>query len=137
MMNEHNLVGAIIMMHPLMWEAHADKAGVIGEITRADIARDDFYVTYGGKQDHLHSADAMLILKPPEAIYDYLHDHAMTLSVDDFKNLKNIALLLDYGTGKHHRKAMELVQQNLSIQFAATHSLDEVLSLQQSRGLKR
>jgi hypothetical protein len=120
-----------------MWEANADKAGVIGEIIRADIARDDFYVNYGSQQDHLHSADAMLILKPPETIYDYMHDHAVTLSVQDFKDLKSIALLLDHGSPRHIRTAMELVQKNESIHFAATNSMDDVLGMQQSRGLKR
>jgi hypothetical protein len=124
-------------MHPQMWEDHADKAGVIGEITKADISRDDFFVSYGGKQDHLHSADAILMLKPPEAIYDYLHQHAIDLTPQDFKDLKSIALLLDHGSERHKRTAMELVQKNDSLHFKATNKLEDLLGLQQSRSLKR
>lgn len=106
MINDNDLKGAIVMVHPLMWENHADKAWVIGEITKVDISRDDFFVSYRGKQDHLHSSDAILILKPPEAIYNYLHQHAIDLTPQDFKDLKSTALLLDHGLERHKRAAM-------------------------------
>ncbi|WEA00763.1 hypothetical protein [Mucilaginibacter sp. SJ] len=138
MIDEQNLKGTVVMLHPEMWEAHADKEGVIGEIVKADLARDDFYVKYGeGTESRLHSADALMILRESDDIYEYLQNHSVDISPYDFKDLKTIALLVDRGTAKQIRTAMELVQKNENIRGASVSPLDKIIGLQQNKGLDR
>ncbi|GAA3989442.1 hypothetical protein [Mucilaginibacter dorajii] len=138
MIDEQNLKGTVVMLHPEMWEAHADKEGVIGEIVKADLVRDDFYVKYGGRaESRLHSADALMVLKEPDEIYEYLQNHAADISPYDFKDLKTIARLTDRGTVKQMRTAMELVEKNENIREASVTPLDKIIGLQQSKGLDR
>jgi hypothetical protein len=61
-----------------------------------------------------------------------MHQNALKLSVDDFMNLKNIALLLDYGTPKDQRRAMEIAQKNPWVLSAALISLEESLGINQA-----
>ncbi|XHR97325.1 hypothetical protein ACFJIV_12105 [Mucilaginibacter sp. UC70_90] len=137
MIRDDDLNGAVVMMNPRMWARHADEAGVIGLITKADIARDDFFVDYGGEKEHWHGADALLMFRKPGEIYDLLRDKPHTLAVDDFKALKNIALLLDYGTVIHQHRAMELVAMNEHIRDAATIRLDNLLNRDREQGPER
>jgi hypothetical protein len=138
MIDKKNLKGTVVMLHPEMWEAHADKEGVIGEIVKADPARDDFYVKYGGgNESRLHSADALMVLRKPDEIYEYLQNHSADISPYDFKDLKTIALLTDRGTAKQMRTAMELVEKNENIRDASVTPLDKILGLQQNKGLDR
>jgi hypothetical protein len=137
MIDEQNLKGTVAMMHPEMWEAHADREGVIGEIVKADPARDNFYVSYGGPEPRLHSADALMVLREPDEIYEYLQNHSAEISPYDFKDLKTIALLVDRGTVKQMRTAMELVEKNENIRDASVVPLDKILGLQQNKGVGR
>jgi hypothetical protein len=93
-----------------------------------------------GFEDHrlgLYSSDALLALKRPEDIYEYLRQNSAHISVDDFKDLKNIAFLLDLGAQNYVLTAFELVQKNNNIRDAATVGLDQLLSINQQRGPKR
>ncbi|MBB6107840.1 hypothetical protein SAMN05421821_101247 [Mucilaginibacter lappiensis] len=126
-----------LMVHPDLKDDPANKQGEIGFITAAILNMDEFYVGFDDHQVGLYSADALLTFKEPGNIYDFMHQNALTLSVDDFKDLKNIALLLDHGTEKHIRTAMELVKKNDAIRDAATIGLDQRLGISQNRGLKR
>ncbi|HTI58953.1 hypothetical protein [Mucilaginibacter sp.] len=126
-----------LLVHPELKDDPVNKQGQIGFVTAAILNTDEFYIGFDDFEVGFYSADALLVLKPPGDIYDLLHHNALTLSVDDFKDLKNIALLLDHGTEKHVRKAMELVQKNDGIRIAATIGLDQLLGISQNRGLKR
>lgn len=126
-----------LLVHPDLKDDPVNKQGEIGFITAAILNTDEFYVGFDDYEVGFYSADALLTFKEPGDIYDFMHQNALTLSVDDFKDLKNIALLLDHGTEKHIRTAMELVQKNDSIRDAATIGLDQLLGLSQSKGLKR
>lgn len=126
-----------LLVHPELKDDPVNKQGQIGFVTAAILNTDEFYIGFDDFEVGLYSADALLVLKPPGDIYDLLHHNALTLSVDDFKDLKNIALLLDHGTEKHVRTAMELVQKNDGIRNAAMIGLDQLLGISQDRGLKR
>lgn len=126
-----------LMVNPELKDDPVNKQGEIGFITAAILNTDEFYVGFDDYQVGFYSADALLTFKEPGVIYDVMHEKALTLSVDDFKDLKNIALLLDHGTEKHIRTAMELVQKNNGIREAATIGLDQFLGLDQTRSLKR
>jgi|GEM_PF-5666980 len=136
-MTGQELTGKPVMLRPDLWDRHAGPAGVIGKITRADIDRDDFFVDYGGSREQLHSADALLVLKDTGDIYDHLHQQAHKLSPDDFRNLKSVALLLDYGTDKHLLTALALVRDHPDIHFAAAERLDQVPGIMQQKNQRR
>lgn len=121
-----------VLVNSLLTDDPIYRQGEIGVITAAILNTDEFFVGFDDSQVGLYSADALLMLKQPESIYEYMHENALKLSVDDFKNLKNIALLLDYGTPQEHRTAMEIARKNLGVQLAALVSLEESLGLNQS-----
>jgi hypothetical protein len=125
-----------LLVHPDLNDP-VHKQGEIGFLTAAIVNTDEFYVGFDDHQVGFYGADALLTFKEPGDIYDYLHQNALTLSVDDFKDLKNIALLLDHGTEKHIRTAMELVKKNGSIRDAVTIGLNQFLGIDQARGMKR
>ena len=126
-----------LLVHPDLKDDPMNKQGEIGFITAAILNTDEFYVGFDDHEVGFYSADALLTFKEPGNIYDFMHKNALTLSVDDFKDLKNIALLLDHGTEKHIRTAMELVKKNDSIRGAVTIGLDRFLGIDQARGVKR
>ena len=121
-----------VLVNPRLTEDPVFRQGQVGVITAAILNTDEFIVGFDDSQVGLYSANALLLLKQPESIYEYMHQNAPSLSVDDFKALKNIALLLDYGTKSYMRTAMELVQKNENILDAATTGLDEFIGLNQS-----
>jgi hypothetical protein len=126
-----------LLVHPDLKDDPVNKQGEIGFITAAILNTDEFYVGFDDHQVGLYSADALLTFKESGDIYDFMHQNALALSVDDFKDLKNIALLLDHGTEKHIRTALELVKKNDAIRDAVTIGLDRLLGIGQTRGLKR
>lgn len=127
----------LLLVHPDLKDDPVNKQGEIGFITAAILNTDEFYVGFDDNEVGFYSADALLTFKEPGDIYDFMHENALTLSVDDFKDLKNIALLLDHGTEKHIRTAMELVKKNGGIHDAVTIGLDRFLKIDQTRGMKR
>ena len=131
------LLPQLLLVHPDLKDDPVQKQGEIGFITAAILNTDEFYVGFDDHQVGFYSADALLTFKEPGDIYDFLHQNALTLSVDDFKDLKNIALLLDHGTERHIRTAMEMVKKNGSIHDAVTIGLDRFLGIDQARGMKR
>jgi hypothetical protein len=127
----------LLLVHPDLKDDPVQKQGEIGFITAAILNTDEFYVGFDDHQVGFYGADALLTFKEPGDIYDFLHQNPLTLSVDDFKDLKNIALLLDHGTQKHIRTAMELVKKNGSIHKAVTIGLDQFFGVYQARSMQR
>jgi len=126
-----------LLVHPDLKDDPVNKQGEIGFITAAILNTDEFYVGFDDHEVGFYSADALLTFNEPGKIYDFMQKNVLTLSVDDFKDLKSIALLLDHGTEKHIRTAMELVKRNDSIREAVTIGLDRFLGIDQARGVKR
>jgi hypothetical protein len=124
-----------LLVHPDLKDDPVNKQGEIGFITAAILNTDEFYVGFDDFEVGLYSADALLTFKLSGDIYDFVNKNALTLSVDDFRNLKSIALLLDYGTTPQQRTAMELVQKNPGLIAAALVTLENSLGLDQT--LKR
>jgi len=121
-----------LMVNPELTDDPANKQGQIGFITAAILNSDEFYVGFDDYEVGLYSADALLTFKPSDQIYNHLKQDAKRLAPKDFRDLKNIALLLDYGTPERQRTAMEIVQKNPAVILAALVSLEESLGLNQS-----
>ncbi|WDF77037.1 hypothetical protein PQ469_24445 [Mucilaginibacter sp. KACC 22773] len=121
-----------LLVHPELKDDPVNKQGQIGIITAAILNTDEFFVGFDDKEVGLYSADALLTFKEPGEIYDFMHKNALTLSVDTFKDLKSIALLLDYGTKQHQRTALEMVQKDPELLTAALITLEKSLGLDQA-----
>lgn len=121
-----------VMVHPQLKEDPANKQGEIGVITAAILNTDEFFVGFDDKEVGLYSADALLTFIPTEEIYMNLKRDAIRLDTATFQDLKNIALLLDYGTPKQHRTAMEIAKKNPAVIATALVPLEESLGLNQT-----
>lgn len=133
MANNNDLKGNIVMLRQELWDILADAKDVIGEIISADLERDDFYVQYGGSSVLLHSSDALSVLKSYREMYDLVDHEPARFTADGLKDLKSVALLLEYGSPKHQRTAMELLFKNPEIRVAATRVLEDQLAIQQNK----
>jgi len=121
-----------VMVNPLLNHDPVNRQGEIGVITAAILNTDEFFVGFDDHEVGLYSADALLAFKTSGQIYLELKHGAAQLDPATFKDLKNIALLLDYGTAGQQRKAMEIAQKNPAVISAALISLEESLGLNQS-----
>jgi hypothetical protein len=130
-MTDEDLSGVTVMVHPALAEDPAEKQGEIGEITVASLADDLVRVRFDDGGRGLYSMDAVLIFKASEQIYQHIKDKIMVLEPTTFKDLKNIALLLDYGTPQQKLKAMQIAQKNPDVVSAALVSLEESLGIKQ------
>lgn len=122
-----------VMVHPQLQEDPINKQGKIGVITAAIVNSDEFFVGFDDKEVGLYSADALLAFKPSDDIYDGIKRDVMQLSPATFKDLKNIALLLDHGTEVQHRTAMGIAQKNPAVIANAMESLEQSLGIGQSQ----
>lgn len=131
-MKDEDLSGVTVMVHPDLAQDPTEKQGEIGIITVASLADDLVRVRFNDDRRGLYSMDAVLILKPSEQIYQLIKDMIMVLAPATFKDLKNIALLLDYGTPQQQLKAMQIAQKNPDVVSIALVSLEESLGNKQS-----
>ncbi|MDB5087875.1 MAG: hypothetical protein JWR09_1869 [Mucilaginibacter sp.] len=131
-MTDDELTGTIVMVHPELFDDPVGRNGEIGVITVTDLSDDLVRVKFEDDQRGLYATNALLIFKPSEQIYQQLKQEAMQLTPATFKDLKNIALLLDYGTPQQQRKAMEIAQKNPVSASSALVSLEESLGISQT-----
>lgn len=125
------------MVRPELEHDSKHRQGQIGLVTEARLETDDIVLGFEDHHVGLYSSDALLTLKTPEEIYEYLRQNSISISVNDFKDLKQIALLTDHGTRNQVLTAFELIQKNNNILDAATVGLDQLLGINQQRGPKR
>ena len=121
-----------VLVHPQLKDDPVSKQGQIGFITAAILNTDEFYVGFDDGEVGFYSADALLAFRPSDDIYTGLKRDVMQMSPATFKDLKNIALLLDHGTEAQHRKAMEIARNNPAVVVNAMESLEESLGLNQT-----
>lgn len=131
-MTNEDLTGRIVMVHPELLDDPAEKMGEMGTITAADIAEDLVRVKFDDDRRGLYATNALLVFKPSDEIYQHLKQDVMILSPDVFKDLKAIALLLDYKRTDFQQKAMEIAQHNTQVITYAMVSLEDSLGLNQS-----
>jgi hypothetical protein len=101
------------------------KAGQIGVIASADTLNDDFLVRFEDGKLGLYAADALMVPRRSDQIYEHLQHHSGELSPQDFMNLKNIALLHDYGTPAHVKVALQLAQKHESLRELGLVSMED------------
>jgi len=129
-MNEtDDLTGTLVLVHPELTEDPVNKQGQMGMIIFAEPEKDDIYVTFGKNERALYSTDALLVFKKPNEIYQQLMTNVKHIPVEDLKALYRIGILLDNGTGKGAKEAMQLAVENPGIIGKAMETLQSRLGL--------
>ncbi|OKS88805.1 hypothetical protein [Mucilaginibacter polytrichastri] len=124
-----DLTGTLVLVHPELSEDPVNKQGQMGMIMFAEPEKDDIYVTFGKNERALYSSDALLVFKKPGEIYKGLMTDTKNLSIPDFKALHRIGMLLDNGTSKGAKDAMQLAMENPGVHSRAMETLQSKLGL--------
>jgi len=132
-----DLTGTLVLVHPDLQDDPANRQNHIGMITHADIANDNFIVSFGKGEQALYSSDALLILKPANDIYRDLLSHQKELEKADFKALFQISLLQEHGTSGQNKSAIMLAMQNDILRSYSMFTLEDALKAGQNLAIER
>lgn len=132
-MNNEELTGRPVLVHPVLWDDPAEKNGEIGRIAEADLDDDLIRVKFDDGKYGFYGSDALLVFRSSDEIYEQLKQKAGYLSAQQFKDLKNIALLLDYGKEPQLLTAMNMVRENPEALQGSMFSLEESLNVARTR----
>jgi hypothetical protein len=135
--NNEELTGYHVLVHPVLWDDPAEKNGEIGEIAEADLNDDLIRVKFDDGKYGFYGTDALLVFRTSDEIYDQLKQNAGNLSPLEFKDLKNIALLLDYGKEPQLLRAMNMVRDNPEALQVSMISIGDKLKNNQVRQVGR
>jgi hypothetical protein len=126
---DDRLRGTVALVHPDLECDPLNKRNQIGVISEADIDLDNIYVDFKDKVG-LFSADALLVLLPPDDIHQNLADLAYDVAFPDLKALTQIDLFLRYGDGNVNTrfKAMAIARDNPAIQPLCVEALNKKIS---------
>jgi hypothetical protein len=124
-----DLTGTLVLVHPELPEDPVNKQGQMGMIMFAEPEKDDIYVTFGNNERALYGSDALLVFKKPGKIYQELLVNTKNIAIPDFKALHRIGMLLDNGTSKGAKEAMQLAVENPGVHIHAMETLQSKLGL--------
>ncbi len=124
---DDKLRGVMALVHPDLECDPLNKRNQIGVISEADIDLDNIYVDFVDKVG-LFSADALLVLLPPDDIHQNLADMAYEASFPDLKALTEIDLFLRYGDVNARFKAMAIARDNPALQPLCLETLNNQIS---------
>lgn len=124
---DDKLRGVVALVHPDLECDPLNKRNQIGVISEADIDLDNIYVDFVDKIG-LFSADALLVLLPPDDIHQNLADMAYEAAFPDLKALTHIDLFLRYGDVNSRFKAMAIARDNPAIQPLCVEILNKQIS---------
>jgi hypothetical protein len=129
-MNEtDDLTGTLVLVHPELTEDPVNKQGQMGMIMFADTEKDDIYVTFGKNERALYSCDALLVFKRPNDIYKEIMTNTKDIPIPELKDLYRVGMLLENGTSKGAKDAMQLAVENPGIVGRAMETLQNKLGL--------
>ena len=132
-----DLANRFVLVHPDLEHDPAGKQNEMGMIISADIAKDDFYVSFQDNTSGLYASDALFLLKPVDEIHQLLVDHGALLSFPDLKAFTHLDLTLRYGTGDKEWNALQMAVNNPSIQSLTLDLLKDTVSINQAQTRKR
>lgn len=129
MINNEDLTGTLVLVHPELKEDPVKKQGQIGMLMYADQENDNMYVTFGQNERALYSSDALLVFRNPNDLYRELLSDTQQIPIPEFKALMRINMLLDRATGPDTKAAMQLVAENHGTISRAMMSLQDKLGI--------
>ncbi|WDF55896.1 hypothetical protein [Mucilaginibacter sp. KACC 22063] len=124
-----DLTGTLVLVHPELTDDPVNKQGQMGMIMFAEPEKDDIYVTFGKNERALYSSNALLVFKKPGDIYQELLVNTTNLAIPDFKALHRIGMLLNNGTSKGIKEAMQLAVENPGVHSLAMETVKSKLGL--------
>lgn len=128
-----NLTGHLVLVHPNLTKDPAHHQGEVGIITSTDLAKDEIYVGFGTNQLGLYAADALLVLKPHQELYENILVNVKKMDTPDFKTLMEITILQERNSVNYLRDAMELAMTNEKTLSYSTISLQDKLDLARNK----
>lgn len=130
------LTGTLVLVHP---EPEFDPAGrrnELGIVVNCDLDSDNISVGFQDNTRCLFTSDALLVLLPDEDIHRKLAGLDHHAPWENIKSLTQIDLVLRYGTGDKHFKALELARDNQSVHSLCLQSLADSLGMNRGRGFE-
>lgn len=128
------LRGTLVLVHPELEFDPSERRNEIGIIVNADLDNDSVLVGFQDNTDDLFTADALLILLPDEDIHRTVAGMDPHSSWENIKALTQIDLVLRYGTGDKHFKALELARDNGNMQALCMQTLANRRNMNRERG---
>lgn len=131
------LHGTLVLVHPDLTEDPAGMQNHVGRIEQIDLHADDVYVDFGDGKTALYAANALLVLKAPDAIFNILEASDKNRYDPGFKDSYSVAILLYHGFSSGPRAAMKLAMNSDAVRDTCMESLREVLDRNQNREVGR
>lgn len=128
------LTGTLVLIHPELEFDPAGRRNEIGIIVNSDLDNDHILVSFQDNTYDLFTSDALLLLLPDEDIHRNLAEMDHHSPWEDIKSLTQIDLVLRYGTGDKHFKALELARNNKNVQSLCLQTLENKLDINRGRG---
>lgn len=128
------LTGTLVLIHPELEFDPTGRRNEIGIIVNSDLDNDHILVSFQDNTYDLFTSDALLLLLPDEDIHRNLAKMDHHSPWEDIKSLTQIDLVLRYGTGDKHFKALELTRDNKNVQSLCLQTLENKLDINRARG---
>ena len=113
-MNNENLTGSLVLVHPELANDPLNKQGQVGVLTYPR-EFNEMYVSFPGGGEGTYDADKLLKLKDKQAIFEDLMKNGSSMEQNDFKAMYKIMLLQDRGTSRATYDALEIARDNPGI----------------------
>jgi len=113
-MENENLTGSLVLVHPELENDPLKKQGQIGILTYPRELH-EMYVSFPGGAEGIYEWNNLLKLKGKQEIFDDLMKNGSAMEQNDFKAMYKIMLLQDRGTSKGTIDALEIARDNPGI----------------------
>src|SRR5665213_2943817 len=128
------LIGTIVLVHPLMTSDPEEKSGQVGVITGTELGNDNIYVGFGHRGQGLYGTDALLMLKPLAQIEQNFQEHKDELNIADYKTLFQISLLRSFAQSPANIKtAMSLALSSETVRNLSMRTVEDAMGLRRNQ----
>jgi hypothetical protein len=135
-MNENShLHGTLVMVRPDMENARLSLAGEIGILTYID-THDEAFVSFRNGAESRYSPEDLVQLKNRDEIFSELENYR-DFSVEDYKDLYKITLLLDMGRSTDILRALEIAGNNEAVWDQTLVPVSDRMTVQHDLSLSR
>lgn len=114
-MNNESLNGTLVLVRPDLTVDPANGQGKVAIVTYDREQSKEVYVAFNNGKEAIYPPEFLLKLKDKNNILRDLTANGASLSLDNFKDLYKISLLLDRGTNTAHWQALEVASHNPAI----------------------
>ena len=114
-MNNENLNGTLVLVRPDLTIDPANGQGKVAIVTYDRQQSKEVYVAFNNGKEGIYPPESLLKLKDKNTILSDITANGSTMSLDHFKDLYKISLLLDRGTSTAQWQALEIASHNPAI----------------------